>query len=146
MFWAAHRGACAPRRLLNAVQLWVEVGDQASSAIAGNRGNAMYSMSPTVTMVSVHSGASGPRTDDALTFLMNVPGSQPYASFTSIRPAQSWPSLVFDVYFMSRYALFAGDITSFVPWAAAAATSGAVRVVSQYCATVDGSGVAPTTW
>jgi hypothetical protein len=42
---------------------------------------------------------------------------------------------VFASYFMSRYALLAGDMTTLVPRAAAAATVGFVVAVSQYWAT-----------
>src|SRR5205814_1521301 len=98
-------------------------------------------MSADVTMVSVHSGASTPRTGDSPTPDTYAPGFQPYAVFTSMSPAQVCPSLVRRVYFMSRYAWFAGDITTVVPFATAAASGAFDVVVSQNWATVDGSSV-----
>src|SRR2546421_3984117 len=139
------RGPCAASRSLNAPHAWVDCGDQPSSAMAGSRGKAMNSMFAEVRIVSVHSGASTPRTADEGTPDRYAPGFQPYAFFTSVSPAQSWPSGVCAVYFMSRYAWLAGDSTSFVPCCAAAATAASLVVVSQNCATVDGSGVACTT-
>ena len=70
------RGAWLPSRTLNWSQLCVDHGDQPSSAIAESRGNAMNSMSREVTIVSVHSGASTPRTADSGTPLRCVPGFQ----------------------------------------------------------------------
>src|SRR5437763_14978760 len=141
---AFQRGPCDASRWRNAPHEWVDCGDQPSSAMAGSRGNAMNSMSADVRMVSVHSGASTPRTADAGTPDTYAPGFQPYAFFTSVSPAQSCPSGVCALYFMSRYAWLAGDSTSLVPCFAAAATAGLVVVVSQNSATVDGSGVALT--
>src|SRR4051812_39802611 len=132
MFCAVQRGPWTASRLANGVQLCTAAGAQPSSAMTASRGKAMYSMSAWVTIVSVHSGASTPSTADSGTPLMNMPGSQLYAVLTSMYPAQFWPNLVFFVYFMSRYALLAGDITRRVPFAAAAATAGALVVVSQY--------------
>src|SRR5947207_4987573 len=142
-----HRGPWAPNRLRNAVQLCVDAGDQPSSAIAASRGNAMNSMFADVRIVSVHSGASTPSTAGSDTPTRYEPGFQPYASFTSMRPAQSCPSGVLSVYFMSRYALLAGESTSLVPFFVAAATAGLLLSVSQNCATVDGNVVAScATW
>src|SRR6266849_6294549 len=99
-------------------------------------------MSADVAMVSVHSGASTPATEDSPTTDTYAPGFQPYAVLTSTRPAQVWPSLVFLVYFMSRYVWLAGDMTTVVPLATADANATLVVVGSQNCATVDGSSVA----
>src|SRR5689334_15020519 len=99
-------------------------------------------MSAEGTIVSVHSGASTPATADSGTFDRYAPGFQPYAVFTSTRPAQVWPSLVLRVYFMSRYAWLAGDMTTLVPCAAALATVALLVVVSQNCRTLDGTRVA----
>src|SRR2546423_11266251 len=96
-------------------------------------------MSAEVTIVSVHSGASTPATEDSPTPDRYAPGFQPYAVLTSTRPAQVWPSLVCRLYFMSRYAWLAGDMTTLVPFATADASGALLVVVSQNCATVDAS-------
>src|SRR6185312_6973391 len=129
-----HRGPWAPNRTRKAFQSCVDHGDQPSSAIAGSRGNAMNSMLSSVTMVSVQSGASTPRTAEADTPLRYAPGSQPYAVCTSISPAQVRPSGVWLVYFMSRYALLAGDMTTLAPSETALLTMASVVVRPQYWA------------
>src|SRR5438034_9656932 len=111
-----HRGPWAPNRLRNAVQLCVDAGDQPSSAIAASRGNAMNSMFADVRIVSVHSGASTPSTAGSDTPTRYEPGFQPYASFTSMRPAQSCPSGVLSADFIARYALLARDSASLVQY------------------------------
>src|SRR5436853_527912 len=99
-------------------------------------------MSADVAMVSVHNGASTPATEASPMPDTYAPGFQPYAALTSMRPAQVWPSLVFLVYFMSRYAWLAGDMTTVVPLATAAARGALVVVVPQNWATVAGSRLA----
>src|SRR4029079_1241154 len=139
-----HRGPGAHTRARKAVQSCVLHGDQPSSAMAGRRGNVMKSMSAVVLMVSGPSGASTPSTLASPTPDRYAPGFQPYAVSTSISPAHVCPILFFRTYFMSRSAWLAGDITTFVPLAAAAATALLVVVVPQNWATVDGSSVALT--
>src|SRR5262245_1088635 len=97
--------------------------------MAGRRGNVMKSMSAVVRIVSVHSGASTPSTLASPTPDRYAPGFHPYAVSTSMSPAHVCPSLFLRTYFMSRYALLAGDMTIFVPLAAAAATALLVVVV-----------------
>src|SRR5438270_608639 len=79
---AFQRGPCAASRSLNAPHAWVDCGDQPSSAMAGSRGKAMNSMFAEVRIVSVHSGASTPRTADEGTPDRYAPGVS----------AASWPS------------------------------------------------------
>src|SRR5947207_15524433 len=126
-----HRGPWAPNRLRNAVQLCVDAGDQPSSAIAASRGNAMNSMFADVRIVSVHSGASTPSTAGSDTPTRYEPGFQPYASFTSMRPAQSCPSGVLSVYLMYRYALLGGDSSSLRPHFLAAPPAGLFLAVAR---------------
>src|SRR5690242_19254797 len=102
-------------------------------------------MSAEVRIVSVHKGASTPRTDDSPTPDRYAPGFQPYAVSTSMSPAHVCPSFCLRTDFMSRYAWLAGDMTIFVPLAAADATTASLVVVPQNCATVEASGVACTT-
>src|SRR6266508_3836184 len=130
-----HRGPCAPRRSLNVSQLCVDQGDQPSSAMAGRRGKAMNSMLSSVTIVSVHSGASTPRIAEAGMSVRYAPGFQPYAVCTSMKPAQLRPSGVWLLYFMSRYALLAGDMTTLAPRETAVLTSESDVVRPQYWTT-----------
>src|SRR5437763_16862230 len=99
-------------------------------------------MSADVTIVSVHSGASTPATEDSPTPDRYAPGFQPYAVLTSTRPAQVWPGLVCRLYSMCRYAWLAGDMTTFVPLAAAEARAAFEVVVCQQRPTLEGSSVA----
>src|SRR5262245_3197658 len=139
---ASHLGPWAARRVRNDGQSCVDHGDQPSSAMAGSRGNAMNSMWSLISSVSDHSGASTPRTAASGRSSTYAPGFQSYASSTSVKPAHDRPSGVFSSYFMSRYALFAGDSRILLPAAAAPVTRSLVVSVPQNWPTADVGGVA----
>src|SRR3954467_4212650 len=90
-------------------------------------------MSAGVTTVSVHSGDSTPRTADSATPDRYAPGFQLYESCTSMYPAHDRPIGVELLYFMSRYALFAGDRITLLPRETAADTPASDVDVPQNC-------------
>src|SRR3954452_11055376 len=99
-------------------------------------------MSAGVTTVSVHNGDSTPRTADSLTPDRYEPGFQLYASCTSMYPAHDRPIGVELLYFMSRYALFAGDRITLLPRETAVDTPESDVVVPQNCGVADAGSVA----
>src|SRR5689334_2706755 len=96
-------------------QLRADAGLHPTSAIAGRRGTIMYCAAVMFFTVSLQSGASTPTTEVSGTPCRYVTGSQSYDVRRSTKPAQSSPSSVAGVYFISRYALEAGDNSSFAP-------------------------------
>src|SRR3569833_1291527 len=90
-------------------------------------------MSEGVATVADHSGDSTPRTADSPTPDRYAPGFQPYASWTSMYPAHDRPIGLELLYFMSRYALFAGDRITLLPRETAADTPASDVDVPQNC-------------
>src|SRR3954464_7542912 len=99
-------------------------------------------MSEGVTTVSDHSGDSTPRTADSPTPDRYAPGFQPYASWTSMSPAHDRPMGVELLYFMSRYALFAGDRITLLPRETAVDTPASDVEVPQNCGVAEAGRVA----
>ena len=119
-------------------------GDQATSAAAAMRGNAIWSMSSRVRIVSAHIGASTPRMSASVTPSITEAGSHEYARCTLVGPfAHVRPSGLSASYFMSRYTASAGERISpeqLRTKARAFSSMPSVGVVNpQYCPTVLGS-------
>src|SRR5947207_15686271 len=90
-------------------QLRTDAGLHPSSAIAGKRGTIMYCAAVMFLTVSLHSGASTPTTDCSGTPCRYVTGSQSYDVLRSTNPAQSRPSSVDGVCYLSSYAHAPGE-------------------------------------
>jgi hypothetical protein len=116
------RGACAAIRCRKLSQLRCDADVHPSSARAGSRGSTMYIAEPMLCTVSLQRGPSTPRICCSGTPFMYVAGSHSYAVRSSINAAQVSPSSVFLSYFMSRYVLVAGDITTLAPCCTAGGT------------------------
>src|ERR1044072_9059255 len=99
-------------------------------------------MSAGFVTVSAHSGDSTPRTADSPTHDIYDPGFQPYASWTSMYPAHDRPIGLELLYFMSRYALFAGDRITLLPRETAADTPASDVDVPQNCGDAEAGSVA----
>src|SRR3954454_25264706 len=84
--------------------------------------------------VSLQSADSTPRIWSSRTPFMYVVGSQSYDGRSSMIAAHVRPSSVPGTYFMSMYALFEGDITTFAP----CVTAGGTLSLFHCCTTVVG--------